>query len=77
MTRPQRTTLAGVHVNIVPLDPAAHAPALYRGSHAEGHEALWRYLFVGPFPTEQDFRAYLDSSPSSMPLPPNPKATPR
>ena len=60
MTRPERITLPGAHVNIVPLDPAAHAPALYRGSHAAGHESLWRYLFVGPFAAEPDFRAYLD-----------------
>jgi RimJ/RimL family protein N-acetyltransferase len=58
--RPERTTLTGRHVNIVPLDAAAHAPTLYRGSHAAGHEALWRYLFVGPFATEGDFRAHLD-----------------
>jgi RimJ/RimL family protein N-acetyltransferase len=60
MPRPDRVTLSGRHVNIVPVDPAAHAPALYRESHAEGHESLWRYLFAGPFSDEPAFREYLD-----------------
>ena len=66
MTRPERITLAGVHVNIVPLDPAAHAPALYRGSHEAGHESLWRYLFAGPFANQRDFRAYLDQRATAL-----------
>jgi RimJ/RimL family protein N-acetyltransferase len=60
MKRPERVTLAGSHVKIVPLDVAAHAAALYRESHAAGHESLWRYLFVGPFAGEGAFREYLE-----------------
>ena len=60
LSRPTRVTLIGRHVRIVPVDPAAHAAALYSGSHAAGHEDLWRYLFTGPYPDEAAFRAYLD-----------------
>ena len=58
--RPARVTLAGRRVSIVPVDPAAHAPALYAGSHGPGREDLWRYLFTGPYPDQADFRQYLD-----------------
>ena len=60
MKRPDRVTLEGLHVRIVPVDPVLHAPELYRGSHGEGCESLWRYLFVGPFASEQEFRSYLE-----------------
>jgi hypothetical protein len=58
--RPTRVTLTGRHVRIVPVDPAAHADALYAGSHGPGHEALWRYLFTGPYPGAVAFREYLE-----------------
>jgi RimJ/RimL family protein N-acetyltransferase len=58
--RPERVTLQGSRVRIVPVDPAAHSPELYLGSHGEGHADLWRYLFTGPYPDEASFRAYLE-----------------
>lgn len=58
--RPTRATLAGRHVRIVPVDPAAHVEALYAGSHGPGHEDLWRYLFTGPYPDAAQFREYLE-----------------
>jgi RimJ/RimL family protein N-acetyltransferase len=63
--RPTRVTLAGRHVSIVPVDPAAHAASLYRDSHGPGHEGLWRYLFTGPYPDEASFREYLDQRAAS------------
>jgi RimJ/RimL family protein N-acetyltransferase len=55
--RPERVTLEGRHVKIVPLESAAHATALYSGSmDAE----LWRYLFNGPYTDEAEFRAWLE-----------------
>jgi RimJ/RimL family protein N-acetyltransferase len=63
--RPTRVTLAGRHIRIVPVDPRAHAPALYTGSHGPGHEDLWRYLFVGPFAGLGAFRAYLEERAAS------------
>ena len=58
MKRPERVVLQGRHVQIVPLDPPAHAAALYAGSMDAG---LWRYLFNGPYTNEADFRAWLDA----------------
>ena len=57
MKRPKRVTLPGRHVKIVPLDAAAHAPALYAGSK---DAELWRYLFNGPYTDEADFRVWLE-----------------
>ena len=54
--RPERTRLIGRHIHIVPFDPDRHAPALYAASHGAGHEGLWTYLSVGPFPDEASFR---------------------
>jgi RimJ/RimL family protein N-acetyltransferase len=47
-------------VRIVPVDPGAHADALYHGSHGPGHEDLWRYLFTGPYPDAAQLREYLE-----------------
>ena len=58
--RPSRVTLSGRFVRIVPVDPSAHAHALYHGSHGPGHEELWQYLFTGPYPDEATFREYLE-----------------
>src|SRR5215813_2224302 len=55
--RPERVMLEGRHVNIVPLDAAAHAAALYRGSR---EPELWRYLFNGPYTQEELFREWLE-----------------
>jgi RimJ/RimL family protein N-acetyltransferase len=60
MNRPQRIRLAGRYVTLVPLDPAAHTEALYQAAHGPGHEALWQYLFDGPYPTVEGFREALE-----------------
>ena len=65
MKSPQRTTFAGRYVQLVPLDPAAHTEALYDAAHRPGHEALWRYLFDGPYPTIQTFQAALEKKAST------------
>ncbi len=57
--RPQHTTLAGRRVTLVPLDPAAHAPALYEATCRTENEALWLYLSNGPFAGREDFDAHL------------------
>ena len=50
--RPERVTLEGRWVTLVPLDAAAHAEALYEGSNGDAaREAVWTYLFNGPFAT--------------------------
>jgi len=56
---PSRITLEGRLVRLTPLDPVAHADSLYEGSHGNGREELWRYLFEGPFPNRSAFDAHL------------------
>jgi RimJ/RimL family protein N-acetyltransferase len=63
--RPQRTTLEGRVVRLVPLDPSAHAEALFAASHGPENERLWRYLFEGPFATRSAFDADLKLKESS------------
>jgi len=57
--RPQRTTLDGRVIRIVPLDPVAHAGTLYDAARGEENIGLWLYLFEGPFATRADFEAHL------------------
>jgi RimJ/RimL family protein N-acetyltransferase len=58
--RPTRTTLAGRHVTLVPLDPAGHGDDLFAGTHGADRERLWLYLGEGPFADRALFRAYLE-----------------
>jgi RimJ/RimL family protein N-acetyltransferase len=57
---PPRQTHDGRVVRLEPLNAATHAAALYAGSHGNGKEALWRYLFDGPFADEQAFHAHIE-----------------
>jgi RimJ/RimL family protein N-acetyltransferase len=63
--RPQRTPLDGRVVSIVPLDPAAHAGALFESTRGHDNEQLWLYLFEGPFATRADFDSHLKQKASS------------
>jgi RimJ/RimL family protein N-acetyltransferase len=58
--RPTRITLEGTYTRLVPLDPAAHARDLYEPTHGADRDALWRYLWDGPFESEADFHASLE-----------------
>jgi RimJ/RimL family protein N-acetyltransferase len=58
--KPMRTTLTGRYVTVVPLDPAAHAEALYRGTHGPDRDKIWLYMSEGPFADLAAFRAFLD-----------------
>jgi len=53
--RPERTRLEGRDVLLVPIEVAAHGPQLYARSHGPDREALWAYLWDGPYPSEQAF----------------------
>jgi RimJ/RimL family protein N-acetyltransferase len=55
--RPRHVKLEGRAVTLAALDAAEHAEALYRGSHGEGRESVWTYLFNGPFADEAEFAA--------------------
>ncbi len=55
--RPQRVSLSGERVTLVPLDAEAHAAPLYGASHPpDGDPSIWTYLFDGPFPDLEAFR---------------------
>ena len=58
--RPERTTLKGRYIHLVPLDAAAHADALYEPSHGPDRESLWRYMSDGPFSDRAAFRNSLE-----------------
>ncbi len=61
--RPQRGTLAGRFVSLVPVRPAEHAPALFAASHGDGADPdLWTYLPYGPFEDEAALRAWLEEA---------------
>ena len=53
--RPERKTLEGRFVNVVPLDAELHSEVLYKGSHGANADQLWRYMSDGPF---ADFDAF-------------------
>jgi RimJ/RimL family protein N-acetyltransferase len=45
---------------VAPLEPTAHAEALFQGTHGPDKEKLWLYLGEGPFPDRDSFYAYLE-----------------
>lgn len=63
--RPQRATLEGRVVRVVPLDPIAHATALFDGACGKEKEQLWLFLFEGPFATRAAFDSHLEQKASS------------
>jgi RimJ/RimL family protein N-acetyltransferase len=60
--RPERATLKGRWVTLVPLDADAHAQALYEGSNGDAEsESVWTYLFDAPYTSLEEFRASLEA----------------
>jgi RimJ/RimL family protein N-acetyltransferase len=60
--RPERVTLKGRWITLVPLDPQAHAEALYEGSNGDAvRESVWTYLFDGPYSNLEEFRLSLEA----------------
>jgi RimJ/RimL family protein N-acetyltransferase len=57
--RPGRVTLRGRYVTVLPLDPAAHADALFAGLGGRAQDALWVYLHHGPFVDRSTFEAWV------------------
>jgi len=58
--RPQRVTLSGRHVNVVPLT-LDHAASLHELSSGPENAGLWTYLFNGPFDNQQTFAADVEA----------------
>lgn len=54
---PQPTVLRGLYTDLVPLDPAPHAEALFASSL--GDSELWTYLPAGPFTDANGLREWL------------------
>jgi len=60
--RPERVTLEGRWITLTPLDPQAHAKALYEGSNGDAaRESVWTYLFDGSYASLDEFRANLEA----------------
>jgi RimJ/RimL family protein N-acetyltransferase len=60
--RPERVTLQGRWITLVPIDASAHAEALYGGSNGDAaREAVWAYLFDGPYSSLDEFRANIEA----------------
>jgi len=58
---PMPTELHGKHVILRPVDPAHDAVPLYAASHApSGDATIWTYLYDGPYPDLESFRASLE-----------------
>jgi RimJ/RimL family protein N-acetyltransferase len=65
--RPERLSLPGERVRVEPLDPARHGPDLFRLGHDESAaaEQTWAYLPYGPFASESEHRAWLETQAAS------------
>src|SRR5579884_4089690 len=57
--RPERTPIDGQYARLDPLDPVAHAGALWAASRLDPDGGTWTYLPVGPFSERQDFDRWL------------------
>jgi RimJ/RimL family protein N-acetyltransferase len=55
--RPERTTLAGRHVTLVPLDADRHADALFPLANGGERDRVWTYLADGLYVDPQAFKA--------------------
>ena len=56
-----KRTLEGRWISLAPLDAEKHAEALYEGSNGDAErEAVWAYLFNGPFASLADFAADIE-----------------
>jgi RimJ/RimL family protein N-acetyltransferase len=56
--RPQRVSLEGRHVAIVPFDLAAHGRQIFDASSGPENDGLWAYMGNGPFADFAAFSAY-------------------
>ncbi|WP_180539815.1 GNAT family N-acetyltransferase [Nevskia soli] len=57
--KPERVTLTGRTVRVVPLNPELHGDALFEGSSGPANDRLWDYLFEGPFTDRAAYQEHL------------------
>jgi len=55
--RPERATLSGRAVTLVPLDAERHAGALFEAANGGDKDRVWTYLFDGPYADAAAFKA--------------------
>jgi RimJ/RimL family protein N-acetyltransferase len=55
--RPERATLPGRYVTLVPLEAEKHAEALFPLANGRDNDRVWRYLFDGPYADIAAFKA--------------------
>ena len=66
VSAPTGEALSGRYVRLRPVDPDADLEPLFHGSHGSGErEALWTYLWDGPFADRADMRRWLEERVSS------------
>jgi len=53
--KPARIALPGQYVSLAPLRASEHGNALWEATRGEDNDALWLYLFEGPFAKRADF----------------------
>jgi RimJ/RimL family protein N-acetyltransferase len=58
--RPPRTPMEGRFVRIEPLDVDTHLQDLYEAAAIDTEGRIWTYLFVGPYQSASDMRAWLE-----------------
>jgi RimJ/RimL family protein N-acetyltransferase len=63
--RPDRVTLSGRYVRLVPLNPATHTDALWKDLGGTSAEDLWRYMPDGPFAARAAFEAHMQAKAKS------------
>ncbi|MFO0897830.1 MAG: GNAT family protein [Pirellulales bacterium] len=57
---PPRTSLAGAHCRLEPLEPGRHAAPLFAALSAASDQRSWTYLPYGPFADLAAFQAWLE-----------------
>ena len=60
--RPPRTAMRGQWCDVVPLDPDAHAGALFDAYAADTEGRIWTYLPAGPFADLPAYRAWMEAT---------------
>jgi RimJ/RimL family protein N-acetyltransferase len=63
--RPERVTLSGRAVTLVPLSAEAHADALFEQANGGDKDRVWTYLFDGPYTDRAVFRANIEAKAKS------------
>lgn len=63
--RPERRLIEGRYVRLEPLDAEEHGDGLFEAGSGPGADALWRYLWDGPYPDRSSFEGWLGKAVST------------